>query len=76
LPAAKATAARVFMRLAPSLLVARILLFGYVVTRLLHFIAYFTARTHDTRAKLWTPGSVIIIYMAGRTLLAAVLPTL
>ena len=56
---------------APSLLVARILLFGYVATRLLHFVAYFTARTHDTRATLWTMGSLILIFMTGRTLLAA-----
>ncbi len=50
----------------PSLLLARCLFFGYVATRLLHFAAYFTARTHDTRAMLWTPGSLIIVYMAGR----------
>jgi glutathione S-transferase len=55
----------------PSLGVARILLFGYVVTRILHTIAYLTARTHDTRAMLWTPGSLIMIFMAGRTLFAA-----
>jgi len=55
----------------PSLVLAQVLLYGYVVTRLLHFVAYFTARTHDTRAALWTPGSLIIIFMAGRTLLAA-----
>jgi len=55
----------------PSLVLARVLLYGYVVTRLLHFIAYLTARTHDTRAALWTPGSLILIFMAGRTLLAA-----
>lgn len=55
----------------PSLLLARVLLYGYVVTRLLHFIAYLTARTHDTRAALWTPGSLIILFMAGRTLFVA-----
>lgn len=55
----------------PSLLVARLLLYGYVVTRLLHFVAYLTGRTHDTRAKLWTPGSLILIFMAGRALVAA-----
>src|SRR6478672_12413757 len=38
----------------PSLLLTRWLLYGYVVSRLLHFAAYFTARTHDTRAALWT----------------------
>jgi glutathione S-transferase len=56
----------------PSLLLARILLFGYVATRLLHSAAYLTARTHDTRALLWTPGSLIMIFMAGRTLFAAI----
>lgn len=56
----------------PSLLLARVLLYGYVVTRLLHFVAYFTARTHDIRATLWTPGSLIILYMAGRSLYVAV----
>ena len=55
----------------PSLLVAQILLYGYVATRLMHFVAYFTARTHDTRAMLWTPGSLVMMFMAGRTLLAA-----
>ena len=55
----------------PSILLARWLLYGYVVSRLLHFAAYFTARTHDTRATLWTVGSVILIFMTCRTLLAA-----
>ncbi len=55
----------------PSLLVARLLLYGYVVSRLLHFCAYLTARTHDLRAKLWTVGSLILVYITVRTLLAA-----
>jgi glutathione S-transferase len=55
----------------PSLLLARVLLYGYVVSRLLHFAAYFTARTHDTRATLWTMGSLILIFMTVRVLLAA-----
>lgn len=55
----------------PSLLLAQGLLYGYVATRLLHFAAYFTARTHDMRAALWTPGSLIILFMAGRTLVVA-----
>ena len=55
----------------PSLLLARVLLYGYVVSRLLHFAAYATARTHDTRAALWTVGSLIIVFMTCRALLAA-----
>ncbi|MFZ0601351.1 MAG: hypothetical protein WAN05_08320 [Roseiarcus sp.] len=38
---------------------------------MLHFAAYFTAQTHDMRASLWTPGSLILIFMTCRTLLAA-----
>lgn len=52
----------------PSISVANFLFYAYVVTRLLHFIAYFTAQIHDIRASLWTPGSLIILYMAGSTL--------
>ena len=55
----------------PSLPLARVLLYGYVVSRLLHFFAYVTARTHDTRATLWTVGSLILIFITCRTLLAA-----
>ena len=55
----------------PRLLLAQALLYGYVVSRLLHFAAYLTAQTHDTRATLWTVGSVILVFMTCRTLLAA-----
>jgi len=60
-----------FVLTGPSLMVARLLMYGYVVSRLLHFAAYFTARTHDTRATFWTVGSLILIFMACRTLVAA-----
>lgn len=56
----------------PSLLMARVLLFGYVLSRFAHFAAYLTARTHDTRATFWTVGSLIIIYMTCRTLFVAI----
>jgi glutathione S-transferase len=55
----------------PPLWLAQVLLYGYVVSRFLHFFAYFTARTHDTRATLWTVGSLILIFITCRTLLAA-----
>lgn len=57
----------------PSLWLAQWLFYGYVVTRALHFVAYLTARTHDLRSLLWTPGSLILIYMAGSTLFSALL---
>jgi len=55
----------------PRLLAAQVLLYGYVVSRLLHFAAYFTAQTHDVRATLWTIGSLILVFMTLRALLAA-----
>jgi glutathione S-transferase len=55
----------------PSLVVARWLFWSYVATRLAHFVAYMTARTHDVRAALWTPGSLILIYMSVMALFAA-----
>ncbi len=55
----------------PPLLLAQALLYGYVVSRLLHFAAYLSAQTHDLRATLWTVGSLILIFMTGRTLFAA-----
>lgn len=55
----------------PPLLLAQWLFYGYVVSRLLHFLAYLTAQIHDVRAWLWTAGSLILIYMTGATLWAA-----
>jgi len=56
---------------APPLWLAQTLLYGYVVSRLLHFAAYLTARTHDMRATLWTVGSLILVFITGRTLFVA-----
>jgi len=55
----------------PDLIVAQWLFYGYVVSRLLHFLAYLTAQLHDVRATFWTIGSVIIIYMVVATLTKA-----
>lgn len=55
----------------PPLWLAQLLLYGYAVSRLLHFAAYLGARTHDTRAALWTIGSLILVFMSCRALLAA-----
>jgi glutathione S-transferase len=60
-----------FILTEPSLMLAQWLLYGYVISRLLHFAAYFRARTHDTRATLWTVGSLILIFMCCWTLLVA-----
>ena len=64
-------AAFLYILTEPSLWAARALLFGYVALRLLHSAAYFTAQTHDTRAMIFTPASLILIYITCRSLLAA-----
>ena len=51
----------------PSLWLAQVLLYGYVLSRFLHFGAYLTAQAHEVRATFWTIGSVILIFMAGET---------
>lgn len=56
---------------APSLQLAQWLLYGYVGSRLLHFVAYFTGQSHEVRATFWTIGSLILIYITGATLIAA-----
>lgn len=60
-----------FVLTEPSLLLTQVLLYGYVVSRLLHFAAYITAQTHDMRAALWTVGSLILIFMTAHTLVTA-----
>ena len=55
----------------PPLLLARVLLCGYVASRYLHFAAHLGGGDHETRAVFWTIGSLIVIFMTVRTLLAA-----
>jgi glutathione S-transferase len=58
-------AGALFVVSGPPLWLAQVLLYGYVLTRLLHFAAYLTSQLHDVRAALWTPGSLIIVFMSG-----------
>lgn len=60
-----------YVTTAPSLWLAQVLFYGYAATRIAHFAAYYTAQNHEVRAALWTPGSLVIVYMAGTTLLSA-----
>jgi glutathione S-transferase len=56
---------------APPLWLAQVLFYGYAISRLLHFGAYYTAQTHDMRATLWTIGSLIIVFMSLRVVWVA-----
>ena len=62
-----------FVLAEPSLWLARALLYGYVLSRLLHFAAYLGARNHETRATFWSVGSLILVFMTCWTLLAALM---
>lgn len=48
----------------PALWVARLLFYGFVALRLLHFWAYATAKSHDLRSVFWTGGVLITMGMA------------
>ncbi len=52
----------------PPLLLAQILIWGYLVSRAAHFIAYATAQLHDIRAFCWTWSSLAVLTMAVYTL--------
>ena len=62
-----------FVIVDPPLLAARLLLYGFVIARLLHFAAYLSAMTHDMRAFIWTISSLILIVLTCWTLIVAVL---
>jgi uncharacterized MAPEG superfamily protein len=56
----------------PGLLVAQVLLYGFVATRLAHFWAYSTAKPHEVRATFFSIGSLIVIGMAVYTFIYAI----
>jgi len=57
-----------FVLVDPPLLLAQILIWTYVASRAVHFVAYISAQIHDVRAFCWTWSSVSVIGMAGYTL--------
>jgi uncharacterized MAPEG superfamily protein len=57
-----------FVLVDPPLLLAQILIWTYVASRAVHFIAYATAQIHDVRAFCWTWSNVSVIGMAGYVL--------
>lgn len=53
-----------FVMTDPALWLARILIYGFVLARLAHFVAYATSQSHEVRATFYTIGSLIVIFMA------------
>lgn len=56
----------------PPLWLAQVLFYGFVATRFAHFWAYFTAKSHETRATFFTFGSLIVMGMAAYTLVITI----
>jgi glutathione S-transferase len=55
----------------PPLWLAQVTFFGFVLARLAHFWAYSTAKSHETRATFFSLGSLIVMGIAGYTLVRA-----
>jgi glutathione S-transferase len=54
----------IFVAAGPSYLFANVLMYGFVIARLAHAVAYATKQSHEVRATLYTIGSLIVIVMA------------
>ena len=61
-----------FVLVGPPLLLAQILIWGYVAARAAHFVAYTTAQIHDIRATFWTFSSVAVIAMTAYVLIKVI----
>lgn len=62
----------IFVASGPSLVLANSLMYGFVVARLGHTLAYATKQSHEIRATLYTLGSVLIVVMAVIVLVAVI----
>ena len=57
---------------APPLWLAQVLMYGFVVARYLHTLAYATQQSHEIRSIPYTVGSLIVIAMAVWVLIALI----
>jgi glutathione S-transferase len=57
-----------FVVINPNLLLAQVLMYGFLLARLAHFGAYASKLSHEVRATFYTIGSLIVIYMAAHVL--------
>lgn len=57
-----------FVAVDPSLVLAQVLMYGFVLARMLHAVAYATKQTHEVRATFYTFGSLAVMFMAGYVL--------
>lgn len=62
-----------FVLVSPPLLLAQVMMYGFVLARALHTWAYATAQSHEVRSTFYTVGSLAVIYMAVHVLVVALL---
>jgi glutathione S-transferase len=60
-----------FVAVNPSLWLAQVLMYTFVIVRLGHTLAYATGQRHEFRAILFSIGSLVVIAMAIYSLVAA-----
>ena len=54
----------VFVATDPALWLTQVLMYGFVIARLCHALAYGTGQSHEMRATFYSAGSLIVIVMA------------
>ncbi len=62
-----------FVLVSPPLLLAQVMLYGFVLARAFHTWAYATAQSHEVRSVFYTIGSLAVIYMAAHVLVVVLL---
>ena len=60
-----------FVLVSPPLLLAQLMMYGFVLARTAHAIAYATKQSHEVRSTFYTVGSFAVIYMAVHVLMVA-----
>ena len=60
-----------FVLVSPPLLLAQVMMYGFVLARAFHTWAYATAQSHEVRSIGYTIGSLAVIYMAVHVLVVA-----
>jgi len=58
----------IFVAVQPSVTLAVLLFYGFVLSRIGHFFAYATKQSHEVRSVFYTVGSLIVMYMAAHVL--------
>ena len=62
-----------FVAAGPSPMLANILMYGFVIARLAHTLAYATRQRHEVRATFYSVGSIMVMIMAVYVLVVAVI---